>query len=200
MTVPTREDRLRYRTLCQALETRSARRTQQGEGGIGRSTDREVIRVAEDPVGPEGDDDGGVLFIEDGRDRRDQFVERYLCHPSVRQTEPLMAVGNPSERSPRGLVIAAPNRTEGLARGREPVADVAELAVSCVDQNEAEVRVLGVEGDAAGRCVGVVIRMREHAGEGAVAGHASNVATDLPRPLPAQRTSAHRHECTDRNA
>jgi hypothetical protein len=64
-----------------------------------------------------------------------------------------------------------------MPRGREPVPDIPLLAEGCVDQDEPEVRVVRVEGDAAADTVGVVVRVREDAGECAV-GHDPEYRTE----------------------
>jgi hypothetical protein len=86
-----------------------------------------------------------------------------------RHTQPLVTVGDAPVRAPSSLVLGPANGPERLSRGREPVPDVPLLTRGGVDQDEAEVRVVRVKGHAAADPVGVVVRVREDAGERSVA-------------------------------
>ena len=83
-----------------------------------------------------------------------------------------------------GLVLGAAYGAEGLAGRGEPLADVALLALGGVDEDEAEVGVVGVEGHRARGPVGVVVGVGEHADQGPVAGHPATVAA---QPLGVKR-------------
>jgi hypothetical protein len=98
------------------------------EGFVGGRADRDVVGMSEDAVGSEGDDNRGVLLIEDPRDRRDDRVETNVFNATVRQTEPLVTVRNAAECPPCRFILALANRPEGLAGGRESFSDVALLA------------------------------------------------------------------------
>ena len=87
-----------------------------------------------------------------------------------------MTVRNAAERSPRRLIFALADGSKRFTRGRESVSNVALLAQCGVDQDEPEVRVLGVQRDAARSPVRVVVWMREDASKGPVAGHDSNLS------------------------
>jgi hypothetical protein len=139
-------------------------------------THRDVVGMSEDAIGTERDDNRGVLLVEDPRDRRDNVLEGNLCDATVRQTEPLVTVRKAAECSPRRFILALANGSERFAGGRESVSDVALLAEGGVDQDEPEVWVIGMKRDAARSSVRVVVRMREDASEGPVAGHDWNLS------------------------
>jgi hypothetical protein len=125
--------------------------------------------MAEDAVGPERHDHVRLLLLEDARDRRHRVLERHVRDATVRQIQPLVAVGDATQGSPRRFPLDSTDLTERLAGGGEAVADVSLLAEGGVDQDEPEVRVLRVPRDTAGDAVPVVVRMREDAGECPVA-------------------------------
>ena len=169
--------------MREPLEAGPVAGTQSREGFVGGSTDRDVVGMSEDAVGAERDDNGGILLVEDPRDRQDDVIERNLRDATVRQAKPLVTVRNAAECSPRGFILALANGPERFARCREPVSDVPLLAERGVDQDEPEVRVFGVQRDAARNSVRVVVRMREDAREGPVASrHGPKLSTE-PRRL-----------------
>jgi len=98
----------------------------------------------------------------------DQFIKGDVRDPSVRQTQPLVTVRSASERTPRGLIFGLSDGPQRFAGGRESVSDVPVLAERGVNQDEPKVRLIRVQRDTAGGPVRVVVRMREHAGEGPV--------------------------------
>ncbi len=159
--------------MREPLEARPVLGTESREGFVGGCADRDVVGVPEDAVGTECDDYGGILLVEDPSDRRDNVIEGNLCDATVRQTKPLVTVGDAAECSPRGFIFAPANGSKGFARCRESVSNVPLLAERGVDQDEPEVWVIGVQRDAARNPVRVVIWMREDARQGPVARHES---------------------------
>ena len=124
LAVPPIEHRLRDRAVREPLEAGPARGAQAREGFVGGCADRDVVGMAEDPVGAERDDNGGILLVEDPSDRRDDVVEGSFRDPTVGQTEPLVTIRNAAECSPCGFVLAPSHRSERLARRRESLTDV----------------------------------------------------------------------------
>ena len=57
-----------------------------------------------------------------------RVVERQVGQPTVREPQALVSVRLSADGPPRGLVLGPPDGPERLARGREPLADVAALA------------------------------------------------------------------------
>ena len=168
LAVPSFEHRLRDRAVREPLEPGPVQRTQPRERFVGGRADRDVVGMPEDAVGAERDDNSGILLLEDPRDRRDHVIEGDIRDASVRQTQPLVTVRNATERTPRGLIFGLADGPQRFAGGREPVSDVPLLAERGVNQDEPEVRLIGVQRDTAGGPVRVVVRMREDAGEGPV--------------------------------
>ena len=167
--------------MQEPLEAGPVAGSQAREGFVGGRADRDVVGMSEDAVGAERDDNCGVLLVEDPRDRRDDVLEGNLCDATVRQTKPLVTVRNAAECSPRGFIFALANGPKRFARGRESVSNVPMLAERGVDQDEPEVWVIGVQGDAAGSPVRVVIWMGEDTSKGPIARHDSNLSAAGPR-------------------
>ena len=135
-----------------------------------------MVGVPEDAVGTERDDNGGILLVEDPRDRRDNLLEGNFGDAAVRQTQPLVTIGHAAEGAPRGFILGLANGSKCVARGRESVSNVPMLAERGVNQDEPEVWLIGVQRDAARDPVRVVVRVREDARKGPVARHRSKLS------------------------
>ena len=86
-----------------------------------------------------------------------------------------MTVGGAAECSPRCIVLGPADRSEGLSGGRKSVSDLPLLAEGGVNQDEPEVRLIGMQSDGAGSPVCVVIWVREDAGQGSVTRHPRSI-------------------------
>ena len=162
--------------MREALEARPVLGTESREGFVGGCTDRNVVGVPEDAVGTERDDNGGLLLLEDPRDRRDNLLEGNFGDAAVRQPQPLVAIGLPAEGAPCGFILGLANGSKCVARGGESVSNVPMLAERRMNQDEPEVWLCGVQRDAARTPVCVVVRVREDARKGPVARHRSKLS------------------------
>ena len=168
--------------MRESPEPRSGLGAQTLERRVGGRADRDVVGMSEDAVGAERHDDSGLLLRKNPLDRTDDVLEGNVGNPAVRQTEPLVPIGHATERAPRGFVLSPPDGAEGLSRGRESIPDVPLLTRRRVHEDETEVRFVGMQRDAAGGSVGVVVRVREDAGERAVGRHRPSVGERICHP------------------
>lgn len=90
-----------------------------------------------------------------------------------------MTVRDTTESSPSSFVLGPADGPEGLSGGGKPLADLPLLAEGGVNQNESEVGIIGVQRDAAGGPVRIIVRMREDAGKGAVARHMGSIGAQI---------------------
>jgi len=67
------------------LEARPVLGTEARERFVSGRTDRDVIGMPEDAVGAERHDNGGILLLEDARDRCDNVIEGNIGDATVRQ-------------------------------------------------------------------------------------------------------------------
>ena len=124
--------------------------------------------------------------------------------PPSWQAQPLVTVGHAAECAPGGFILCLADGSKRLARGPEPVSNVPVPAERGVDEDEPEVWLTGVQPDATGDPVPVVVRVREDASKGSVARHDSNLSTGgraWPKPallgeLSRRRVAPFRSEAT----
>lgn len=109
----------------------------------------------------EGGHDVGLLLGQGGGYAVDELAGRRLVHGAVLIAQPDPPVRLAAERSPRGLILGTPDRTERVPGRRELVAHVSVVAVSRQDQHEPELRVIRTQRDRASDPVHVVIGMSE---------------------------------------
>ena len=180
LRLPALEYRLRYGSVQQPPEGRTACRGDPRERGVGRLTDPDVVGVVEDAVRPKRAHDGRSLGHQHRGNGVDELVERHLVERAVGVAEPLVPVGLATESAPAGLVLEPADAAQRLAGGREPVADVAAAAVGRVDQGEAEARVVGMHCHHAGHPVRIIVRVGHHDGEAQTLRHGISVAQETP--------------------
>lgn len=105
-----------------------------------------------------------------------------------------MTVGDAADGSPGGFVFGPADGPEGPSCGRETVSDLPQLAKRGVNQDEPEVWLIGMQSDAAGSPVRIVVWVRENAGKGPVARHTRSIGsgTDMRNCLVCHLTSDRR--------
>ena len=182
LVVPPFEHRLRDCAVRKALEPGPVLGSKAREGLVGGCTDGDVVGMPEDAIGAERHDNSGVLLVEDPRDCGDNLVEGDIGDAAVRQTQPLVTVRDATECAPRGFIFGPADGSKRLSGGREAFSDLAVLAEGGVNQDEPEVGVIRVQRNAASSPVRVVVRMREDAGEGPVAGMTRSIDSGTRRP------------------
>ena len=86
--------------MHELLEARPVLGTEVRERFVGGRTDRDVVGVPEDAVRTERDDNGGILIVEDPRDRRDNVIKggTSATPPSGRPSHSRRSGTRPSDR------------------------------------------------------------------------------------------------------
>jgi hypothetical protein len=159
--VPPGHRRLGDRPIQQPPEPRPAVPGEAQERLGGGLTDGDVVRVAGDPLRPEGHHHIGSLLVKDADQMGHQLAAGHLGEPAVGIAQPLVSVREAAEHLPGPPVFLLAHGGQGLAGGGAALGDRPGLPAGGQDQHEPELRVGGMEGDAAGG-VGVVVGVREH--------------------------------------
>ena len=160
--LPAVEDRSGKHVVEQPPKAWSAGARHTSESCVGGRSDGDVVRVAGDPVGPEGRYHIWGLLTEDGFNAVSQLRGGHIGYPAVGISEPVVAIGFATNGTPRSRTLGATNLAQRLPGGRETRADLAGLAIGCMNQNETELRVAGVLRDGARPGEGIVVRVRDY--------------------------------------
>lgn len=163
--VPLVDRALRHRAPEQASQPSDAALTEPMERDRRRCAAGDVIGVSCDAVEAEREYHVGALVGEHVLDATDELLERHVREGTVRVSEPLVAIGRPSEGGPRAPVLLLADLAERRPRGERRIGDLARFPAGRVHEHEPERGILGVASDGGGTRVGVVVGVGDDHGE-----------------------------------
>ena len=126
---------------------------------------RDVVGVSGDAVWSEGQHHVRAFFLEDVGDQGFEMSGGEVRNSAVRKTEPLMAIGHSTDRTPAGFIFASPDCTESRCGGVDSRRDLAGVTVRRVNEYEPQPGVVPMECDVS-RCTHhIIVGVGNHKGD-----------------------------------